>query len=162
MRHTLDSSAHTGAGNRIEGQGLDDLELVGMLPAEIRRLAQAWRLLTFAAEPARGSQIGTRHGSTESSIPDAGRSALRTFRNTKRMEISRLADEIVKRVRDIKRCKTCNAENSRDDLYCSTCGALFPITCPKCKASNDQAASECHRCGEKLGKVSSRTRSADA
>lgn len=106
MRHTLDESAHAG-----------DLELIGMLPAELRRLCLAWKALDFAAGPGSAVGFGSRHGSTEPPIPDEHRASLRKFRDKMRKRIGVVADDIQRHVRQVRRCK-CGEENSWDDAWC--------------------------------------------
>jgi len=117
-RYELDESPHAG-----------DLELIGMLPAELRRLVKAWKLLEFASGPqTAGSWSETRRMrySGGQVMPDAAHAKLREFRETKRKAISRLADEIITRVREVKRCPTCKGENSWADKHCTHCGAALP------------------------------------
>lgn len=125
-RQELDESPHAG-----------DLELVGMLPAELRRLVIAWRTLEFRVGPGRASEAGLRRGGDSDQVVDevANKESLRLFRESTRKEISRLADRIDRRVREVKNCRTCGAENSWSDRSCEKCGALFQKSPARTKAA---------------------------
>lgn len=138
-----------------------DLRLVGMLPAELRDLVHAYLELRFAAGPGRSSELGRRHGSGRLPPDDPARKALRTYVDSKRKEIGRLAEEIEKRLREVKRCGVCKAENNWDELACEQCGAAFPCTYPMCtepQVRNGRCAE--HQKKPDAGRV--RTRPADA
>lgn len=125
-RQELDESPHAG-----------DLELIGMLPAELRELCLAFKALDFSLGSRRVTRgVSVRSDSSDVVLNDASdkrRQQLRKFRESMRKEIGRLADKIEKRVREVKRCPVCKAENSWDDAWCGEsfvppergCGHLF-------------------------------------
>jgi hypothetical protein len=126
-RYELDESPHAG-----------DLELIGMLPSELRDLCLAFKALDFSLGSRRVTRGASVRGgeSSDAVLNDAAdkrRQALRRFRESMRKEIGRLADKIEKRVRQVKHCPVCNAENSWDDAWCGEsfippergCGYLF-------------------------------------
>jgi len=48
-------------------------------------------------------------------------------------------------------CPWCGSYNPEDNMYCNTCGgAIAPILCNQCLASNAPTASFCGKCGEML------------
>lgn len=124
-RYELDESPHAG-----------DLELVGMLPAELRRLALEFKALDVALGSKRIRHIGGSQGPTDpvsGEALDRRQEELRKLRESTRKAIGRLADDLAVKVRQVKRCPVCKAENSWDDAWCGEsfippergCGHLF-------------------------------------
>lgn len=110
------------------------------LPAEMRRLIQAWRFLEAAIDPTKaiGYEGRSRSASQWRRPDDPMRAALRTYREARRKEIGRIADDMDRRLREKRKCPKCGEYVSWEDAWCGEskpegkgCGALLARTSSK-------------------------------